>query len=95
MENNGELLRELIRTTLAVESRPLVETLAEYGATAEGVPAGIYGPINGSWALLAQWLLTRRVDLPLRTLPDIVELFQASLRPCSLRTPLRQRWRSR
>lgn len=77
MENNGELLRELIRTTLAVESRPLVETLAEYGATAEGVPAGIYGPINGSWALLAQWLLTRRVDLPLRTLPDIVELFQS------------------
>lgn len=76
MEKDGALLRELIRTTLAVESRPLVEMLAEYRAIAERVPAGIYGPINGSWVRLAQWLLARRAHLPLRTLPDVVELFQ-------------------
>lgn len=76
-ENDGVLLRELIRTTLAVESRPIVETLAEYGAKTEGIPTGIYGPSNGSWATLAQWLLARRVDLPLRTLPDVVELFRS------------------
>ncbi|MBT2305119.1 hypothetical protein J7E70_32445 [Variovorax paradoxus] len=76
MENDAALLRELIRTTLAVESRPLVETLAEYGANADGVP-GIYGPINGSWAMLAQWLLASRAHLPLCTLPDVVELFQS------------------
>ena len=77
MANDGTLLRELIRTTLAVESRPLVETLAEYGVNAAGIPAGIYGPINGSWVRLAHWLLARRAHLPLRTLPDVVELFQS------------------
>ncbi len=77
IENDGALLRELIRTTLAVESRPLVDTLAEYGANAEGVPAGIYGPINASWASLAHWLLARRTHLPPRVLPDVVELFQS------------------
>ncbi len=49
--------------------------LAEYRATEAGIPAGIYGPSNGSWAKLAQWLLAKRVHLPLRTLPDVVELF--------------------
>lgn len=77
MENDGALLRELIRTALAVESRPLVELLAEYGANAVGVSTGIDGPINGSWARLAQWLLARQAHLPLGTLPDVVELFQS------------------
>lgn len=76
-ENDGVLLRELIRTTLAVESRPLVETLAEYGVNAEAIPAGVYGPNNGSWATLVRWLLLRRARLPLSALPDVVELFQS------------------
>jgi hypothetical protein len=33
-ENYGALLRELIRTAIAVESRPLAETLAAYGLDA-------------------------------------------------------------
>lgn len=77
MENDGALLRELIRTAIAVESRPLVETLAECGANAEGVPAGIFGPTNSSWARLTLWLLERQANLPLRALPDVVELFQS------------------
>lgn len=77
MENDGALLQELIRTTLAVDSRPLVETLSEHGLNVEGIPVGIYGPTNGSWARLAHWLLARRANLPIRTLPDVVELFQS------------------
>jgi hypothetical protein len=76
-ENDGTLLRELIRTAIAVESRPLAETLAAYGVDAGSMPAGIYGPSNGSWWRLARWLLARRADLPLRALPDVVELFQS------------------
>jgi hypothetical protein len=77
VENDGALLRELIRTTLAVESRPLVEVLAQYGAHELGVPAGIYAPVNSSWATLAQWMLVRQAELPVSALPDIVELFQS------------------
>ncbi|MBB5368300.1 MULTISPECIES: hypothetical protein [unclassified Janthinobacterium] len=77
MENDGVLLRELIRTALAVESRPLVEMLAEYVEDAEKIPATLYGPINGSWTKLTDWLLIRRSHLPLCVLPDVVELFRS------------------
>jgi hypothetical protein len=77
VEGDGALLRELIRTAIAVESRPLVETLAEMGADMPSIPAGIFGPTNSSWARLAQWLILRRADIPLQVLPDVVELFQS------------------
>lgn len=76
-ESDGALLRELIRTAIAVESRPLVETLAEMGADVPSIPAGIFGPTNGSWGRLAHWLILRRADIPLQALPDVVELFQS------------------
>jgi hypothetical protein len=77
LEGDGALLRELIRTSLAVESRPLAEILAEVGVDAKLIPAGIFGPTNPSWAKLTRWLLARRAELPLRVLPDVVELFQS------------------
>jgi hypothetical protein len=76
-DHDGALLRELIRTTIAVESQPLAETLAKLGVDIAAVPAGIYGPVNGSWVRLAHWLLVRRADLPLQALPEVVELFQS------------------
>lgn len=76
-DSDGALLRELIRTAIAVESKPLAETLAKLGFNISAVPAGIYGPGNGSWAILVQWLLARRADLPLQALPEVVELFQS------------------
>ena len=51
--------------------------LAEYGAKIEGIPAGFYAPTNGSWVRLTLWLLRKRANLPLRAIPDVVELFQS------------------
>lgn len=76
-EQDGALLRELIRTAIAVECRPLADLLSEMGADPTSIPAGIYGPNNGSWVKLVQWLLARRADLPIQVLPDLVELFQS------------------
>lgn len=73
----GALLRELIRTAIAVESRPIADTLAEFGVDVSSIPIGIFGPTGRSWTRLAQWLLKRRAELPLQTLPDVVELFQS------------------
>ena len=87
MENDGALLRELIRTTLAVESRRFAEMLAGYGVNIEAVPADVYAPTNASWAWLAWWLLNRRANLPLLALPDVVELFQ-SLALTSIADPI-------
>ncbi|MCU0732428.1 MAG: hypothetical protein MUE84_12695, partial [Hyphomonas sp.] len=76
-EQDGALLRELIRTAIAAESQPLAEMWAAQGADTSWIPTGIYGPANGSWAKLAHWLLLRRHDLPLQALPDVVSFFQA------------------
>ena len=77
IEDDGVLLRELIHTTIAVESRPLAETLAKFGVKVGTIPTGIYGPTNSSWARLTRWLLTRNASLPVRALPDVVALFQS------------------
>lgn len=74
----GSLLRELIRTAMAVESRPFKETLDQAGVTLPApVPEGLYAPNNTSWAKLVLWLLSRKEDIPLPALSDIVELFQS------------------
>ncbi|MGO7546728.1 hypothetical protein AB9E34_13220 [Rhizobium leguminosarum] len=76
-ENGGSLLSELIRTAKAVESRPFREILAQAGITLPvSVPEGFYAAANPSWATLVYWLLNRKEELPLKVLPDIVELFQ-------------------
>ncbi|MDZ5453893.1 hypothetical protein [Labrys sp. ZIDIC5] len=75
-EQDGALLRELIRTAIAVEARPLADLLTEKGGGLPAIPAGLYGPANMSWATLACWLIKRQADLPIQALPDIVELFQ-------------------
>lgn len=77
LQNEGALLRELIRTARAVEARPLADALAELGTTLPGVPAGIYVAANGSWATLVIWLLARHADIPIQILPDVVDLFQS------------------
>lgn len=75
LENEGALLQELIRIAYAVESRPLAEVLAKHPALAQAMPAAVFAPSNGSWIWLAEWLLARKTELPLRTLPDVVKLF--------------------
>lgn len=77
LQNDGALLRELIRTARAVEARPLADALAELGTTLPGVPSGIYVAANGSWATLVIWLLARPADIPIQILPDVVDLFQS------------------
>lgn len=76
LRNDGALLQELIRTTLAVESRKLVEILAEHDTKIEGILADFYAPTNGSWVRLTAWLLERRANLPSGAICAVVELFQ-------------------
>lgn len=77
LANEGVVLRELIRTALAVESRPLAEAIASTQLEVGPIPPGINSPSNRSWAVLAVWLLKRQADLPLNALRDVVDLFQS------------------
>ena len=76
LADEGALLRELIRTALAVESRPLAEAIASTELEVGPIPHGLNSPTNPSWAVLAVWLLKRQADLPLNALPDVVDIFQ-------------------
>lgn len=76
-DQDGALLRELIRTAIAVECRPLADLMSEIGADPASIPASIYGPTNDSWVKLVVWLLSRRADIPIQALPDVVDLFQS------------------
>ena len=77
LTNEGMLLRELIRTALAVESQPLAEAIASTKLGVGPIPSGLNSPTNASWAVLAHWLLKRQADLPLTALSDVVALFQS------------------
>ena len=74
---DGTLLRELIRTALAVESEPLADMIARFGGDASAIPRSVLAPVNSSWTRLTRWLLGRRADLPLHALGDVTELFQS------------------
>jgi len=77
LSGQGALLRELIRTALAVESEPVADLVARLGGDPGPIPRGLNGPSNGSWARLARWLLLRRADLPIEALADVTQLFQS------------------
>jgi hypothetical protein len=88
---DGALLRELIRTTIAVESQPLTELFVRAGIEAASIPEGLFGPANESWSRLALWLVRRRTALPIQALPEVVKLFQdlsVSMRGVDPLTPL-------
>jgi hypothetical protein len=74
--NGGALLKELIRTAIAVESRPMAEFFGGIEGLDLSLAAELYAPANASWFKLARWLIGRRADVPLEALPHVVDLFQ-------------------
>lgn len=73
--NGGALLRELIRTVIAVDVEPAsrMESLAE----ASGItwPPGTFFPSGPSWYRLILWLLKEKANLPPEALPEVVDIF--------------------
>ena len=74
--DDGTLLKELIRTAIAVESQPMSEFLAGFEMEGVAIPDDMFVPVNGSWLRLARWLITQKANVPLEALPEIVDLFQ-------------------
>lgn len=75
-ENNGELLKELVRTAVAIESRPLRDWMRDLGQDGSKIDRGIHAPSNGSWARLVVWLIGHQETLPISAAPDVVNLLQ-------------------
>lgn len=78
--NGGALLRELIRTVLAVEVTPAKTAyppalLAKLGLDPEVIPGSLSVPRGPAWFELISWLLSLGEAIPEAAIPEVVELY--------------------
>lgn len=76
-EAGARMLRELIRTTMAVDAEPANEFLAAIGLDPNLIPAGLAIPRGPSWQRLIFWLIGLGDGLPAAVIPDVVDLYTA------------------
>jgi hypothetical protein len=79
-KDHGALLRELIRTVLAVEVVPAANhwtpaVLAALGIDPENVPTNLNVPRGTACLKLIRWLLSLGDNVPAAAIPEIVELY--------------------
>jgi hypothetical protein len=75
LANEGAMLRELIRTTMAVDFAPAAQFLAALGLDAAIIPASLNVPSGPSWRRLIGWLLALGAEVPTAAIPDVVDFY--------------------
>lgn len=71
----ASLLRELVRTVMAVEVVPASKAFAAAGVDPELIPAGMTIPKGPAWLALVVWLLTVGDGIPVEAIPEAVDLY--------------------
>lgn len=77
LANGAELLRELIRTVMAVDVLPAAKVFAAAGVDPALIPASINVPRGPAWTTLIVWLLGTGNSVPNEAIPEIVQLYAA------------------
>jgi hypothetical protein len=73
--DKASVLRELIRTTMAIDAVPAAHFLSALGFDPTAVPASLNVPSGPSWERLILWLLSLGSRLPRTAIPDTVDLY--------------------
>ena len=73
--NQASLLRELIRTVMAVEVVPASKAFAAAGVDPDLIPAGMTIPKGPAWLALVLWLLSVGDGVPGKAVPEVVDLY--------------------
>lgn len=73
--NHATLLRELIRTIVAVEVVPASAAFLAVGMDAALIPPNLNMPRGSGWLELIVWLLSLGEKTPAAAIPEIVELY--------------------
>lgn len=76
-EENGALLQEVIRTVVAVDTKPASELLVVKDPSSFKIAEGFYIPAGPSWSRLIRWLLAVAKYLPIPAVPEVAKLFGA------------------
>lgn len=77
LANGAALLRELIRTVMAVDVLPAAKVFAAAGVDPAFIPASINVPRGPAWTTLIIWLLGTGDGVPNEAIPEIVQLYAA------------------
>ncbi len=77
LANGAALLRELIRTVIAVDVLPAAKVFAAAGVDPALIPASINVPRGPAWTTLIVWLLGTGDSVPNEAIPEIVQLYAA------------------
>ena len=77
LANGAALLRELIRTVMAVDVLPAAKVFAAAGIDPALIPASINVPRGPTWTTLIIWLLSVGDNVPNEAVPEIVQLYAA------------------
>jgi hypothetical protein len=75
LDHNGALLRELIRTVMAVDVEPASQLLVQLGVNPAQIPPGMFVPTGPSWFHLIIWLLKLKTNVPAQALGDVADLY--------------------
>lgn len=75
LDNDAALLRELIRTVMAVDVEPASLLLVKLGVNPAQIPPGMFVPTGASWFHLIIWLLKLGTRVPAQALGDVGELY--------------------
>jgi hypothetical protein len=87
LADKAMLLRELVRTVMAMDVKPANEFLAAAGVDISKIPAGLNIPIRPSWRTLVVWSLLLDDHLPAAAIPEIIDLYTSWLIFMSLINP--------
>lgn len=75
LANQASLLRELIRTVMAVEVVPASKAFAAAGVDSDLIPAGLTIPKGPAWLALVLWLLRVGDGVPGEAIPEVADLY--------------------
>lgn len=75
LAGGAALLRELLRTVMAVDVTPASKALAAAGVDPALIPASLHVPRGPAWPTLIIWLLSLGDSVPNEAVPDVVEVY--------------------
>jgi hypothetical protein len=75
LADSGRLLRDLVRSLMALDVAPASQLLAGYGVNLPDEIAGLSIPIGPTWRRLVVWILGLKDRLPANVIPNVAELY--------------------
>jgi len=75
LANKGQLLKELLRVTFAVDSESGIKAYSSIGIELPSLPTDFFIPAAPSWLRLILWTHAQMKEIPKEVIPDLVDFY--------------------